>query len=306
MLPMVDRNYQTVTFNGILIYTTHGYQSRCSRATGFNELNESKIKNMEPSPPVNIAIRAIRKAGAIALFHFDRRDQLHIKEKGPADFVSEADLLVEKEILFHLRKAYPQWDILSEETSSKRKLQSEFSWIVDPIDGTSNFIHGIPHFALTIAIAKGENIVAGLIYQPILNELFLAEKGRGAYLNERRIRVSTCRHFEQAFLVTGFPLRYRERIASNLETFNRILPTCGDLRRSGSAALDLAYTAAGRFDGFWETGLFPWDMAAGSLLMQEAGGLTSDFEGRNGFLRSGNVVAGSPEIHAELLKRIQN
>jgi myo-inositol-1(or 4)-monophosphatase len=263
---------------------------------------------MEPSPAINIAIRAIRSAGSVALYHFDRRDQLNVREKGPGDLVSDADLLVEKEIMFHLRKGYPQWDIISEESSGRQRnsgrLRSEWQWIIDPIDGTSNFLHGQPHFSIVIALAKGDDIFGGLIYQPILNELFLAEKGRGAYLNNRRIRISPCRHFRQALLVSGFPLHRPERLPAQLEAFNRILTECDGVRSSGSAALDLAYTAAGRYDGCWESGLSIWDMAAGSLLMREAGGLTSDFNGRGEFLQSGNIVAGNPSIQPELLARL--
>ncbi|MBF0124002.1 MAG: inositol monophosphatase [Magnetococcales bacterium] len=255
---------------------------------------------MTPSPQLNLAIRAAREAGTIALQQFDRHDRLTIEEKGRSDLVSEADRLVEKEILFHLRKGYPQWDIVSEESRPKRQQRSEWCWIIDPIDGTTNFVRGVPHFAISIALMYGQEVVTGVVYHPVSGELFVAERGCGAFLGNHRMRVSKTERLQQALLCTGFPVRQPQQLPSYLAAFNALLPLCHDIRRTGSAALDLAYTAAGRFDAFWEMGLASWDIAAGALLVREAGGIVSDFEGKNDFMRSGAIVAGNPVIQGQL------
>ncbi|MBF0137824.1 MAG: inositol monophosphatase [Magnetococcus sp. DMHC-1] len=262
---------------------------------------------MQQSPILTVAIRAARKAGSIALRHFDRRDELTIREKHPHDFVSDADTHVEKEILYHLRKAYPQHGILAEESAFDNKLRQGAYWIIDPIDGTTNFLHGIPHFSISIALAQDDQIMAGLVFDPVKDELFAAERGRGAFLNDRRIRVANTRSLADAFLVTGFPVHNRALRPLYLQSFTTLLMASGPgVRRTGSAALDLAYTAAGRFDGFWELDLNPWDIAAGALLVREAGGFVSDLNGENGFLESGDILAANPPLHAELLATIRS
>ncbi|MBF0159056.1 MAG: inositol monophosphatase [Magnetococcales bacterium] len=260
---------------------------------------------MTPSPQLNLAIRAAREAGTIALQQFDRHAHLKIEEKGRSDLVSEADQMVEKEILFHLRKGYPQWDVVAEESRPRRRQRSEWCWVVDPIDGTTNFIHGIPHFAISIALMREQEVMAGVVYHPVSGELFMAERGAGAFLNDHRIRISKTERLQQALICTGFPVRHAPYLPPYLTLFNQLLPLCHDMRRSGSAALDLAYTAAGRFDGFWEVGLAPWDMAAGVLLLREAGGIVSDLNGRNSFIHSGHIVAANPVIHEQLVAHTQ-
>ncbi|MBF0424549.1 MAG: inositol monophosphatase [Magnetococcales bacterium] len=258
------------------------------------------------SPILTVITRAARKAGIIALRHFDRRHELTIREKHRHDFVSEADTNVEKEILYHLRKAYPQYGVLAEESSSDKSLPQGWYWIIDPIDGTTNFLRGISHFAISIALAQDNDVMAGAVFDPVLDELFTAERGRGAFLNDHRLRVASTTTLTDAFLATGFPVRDLSLRQRYLPSFAALLTASGPgLRRSGCAALELAYTAAGRFDGFWELGLSPWDIAAGVLLVREAGGFVSDLNGGNGFLGSGDVVAANPILHAELLATVQ-
>ncbi|MBF0624268.1 MAG: inositol monophosphatase [Magnetococcales bacterium] len=258
------------------------------------------------SPVMNLAVRAARKAGALALRYFDRREQLQVREKAAHDFVSEADTRVEREILYHLRKGYPQYGVLAEESADPARRPTGHHWIIDPIDGTTNFLRGLPHFAISIALAEDDQVLAGLVYNPVQDELFTAEKGAGAFFNGHRIRVTNIPHLADAFLATGFPVRERGLRQAYLKSFGPLLLSSGPgVRRAGSAALDLAYTAAGRFDGFWEMNLCVWDIAAGILLVREAGGFVSDFNGGNGFLESGDVVAAGPGLHPRMLEKIR-
>lgn len=258
---------------------------------------------MPHSPPMNIALRAAFKAGGLAREWFDRRHELEVREKGKNDLVTSADLAVEEEIVFQLKKAYPKYGVLAEEKGGKLPTDRP-CWIVDPIDGTLNFAHGLPHFAISIALLEEGKLVSGLVHDPIRNETFVAERGRGAYLNDRRIRVTDRRGLQGCLLATGFPHRRLERLPGYLKAFESFFPLVADQRRLGSAALDLAYVAAGRYDGFWEMGLAPWDIAAGALLVREAGGMISDFAGEENFLVSGNVVAGPIAVHGEMLSLI--
>ncbi|MBF0628189.1 MAG: inositol monophosphatase [Magnetococcales bacterium] len=259
---------------------------------------------MQLSPPMNVAVRTARKAGILAREWFDRRHELEVKNKGKNDLVTSADLMVEEEILHQLKKAYPRYGLLAEEKGGMLTPDRP-CWIVDPIDGTLNFAHGLPHFAISIALSEGGNLVGGLVYDPIRDELFVAERGRGAYLNDRRIRVVRGQGLNGALLATGFPHRRPERLPAYLKAFGAFFDVVADQRRLGSAALDLAYVAAGRYDGFWESGLAPWDLAAGVLLVREAGGLVSDFANGEEFLTSGNVVAAPDSLHGAMREIIQ-
>ncbi|MEO5331961.1 MAG: inositol monophosphatase [Magnetococcus sp. YQC-5] len=260
---------------------------------------------MHFSPPMNVAVRTALKAGILARELFDRRYELEIKNKAKKDQVTTADLALEKEILSQLKKGYPQYGVLAEEKGGEIRSDRP-CWIVDPIDGTLNFIHGVPHFAISIGLIEGNTLLGGVVYDPMRDELFAAERGRGAFLNDRRIRISRDRSLNDALLATGFPHRRQESIIPYQKAFGAFFAVVQDQRRQGAAALDLAYVAAGRYDGFWELGLSPWDIAAGAVLVQEAGGLISDFARGSGFLLSGNVVAASDAIHGPMLDIIQD
>ncbi|MEO5362008.1 MAG: inositol monophosphatase [Magnetococcus sp. DMHC-8] len=259
---------------------------------------------MNYAPHTNVAIRAARQAGLRAADLFHHRHELEVRSKAHGEWVSNADIAVEREILYHLKKGYPQFGIQAEE-SGWQKEGAERRWIVDPIDGTDNFIHGIPHFAISIALAEGENLLAGVVFDPVGDELYVGERGRGAFLNDRRIRVGQNHLLSRAMLATGFSSKHRERLAQCMEAFHLLSAASHGIRRQGSAALDLCYTADGRYDGFWEEGLAPWDIAAGGLILQEAGGLMTDFSGNTGSLHSGEVVAANAAIHGRLLEKIQ-
>jgi len=255
-------------------------------------------------PIVNIAVRAARAAGNIIIRASDRLETIKISEKHPNDYVTEVDQLAEREIINIIRKAHPNHSILSEECGEIDGSE-DFTWIIDPLDGTRNFIHGFPQFAVSIAIKHKNRIEHGVIYDPVRQELFTATRGRGAQLNERRIRVSKRATLEECLLGTGFPYRHsKEHLEAYAQSLLSIIPHCGDVRRAGAATLDLAYVACGRLDGFWEMGLKIWDMAAASLMIKEAGGLVSDFNGAEAYLKSGNIMAGNPKILKSLLKTL--
>jgi len=253
-------------------------------------------------PFINIAIQSARKASRIMLQSFDRLDDLHITEKSKNDFVTDIDKQSEQVIIETIRKSYPNHGILAEESEAQEG--DQYTWIIDPLDGTTNYIHGMPHFCISIAVKDQKEMIAGVIFDPIKNELFMAAKGEGAQLDNRKIRVSSCKKMDGALLCTGFPFRNKECMPAYFKTLENIFSEAGDIRRTGSAALDLAYVAAGRFDGFWEMTLKPWDMAAGSLLILEAGGFISDFKGEKNFLENGNVIAGNPKIYEALLNAV--
>jgi myo-inositol-1(or 4)-monophosphatase len=256
------------------------------------------------NPVLTIAKRAALSAGRILLRHFDHLERLTITTKQRSDFVSEADVQAEREIVQTLRKTYPSHGILAEE-SGERSGQDDYQWLVDPLDGTTNFLHGIPHFAVSIAFRHRNRLEAALVYDPIRQEMFVASRGESAQVNDRRIRVSNVIAMENALLGTGFPFRHPQHQPAYLGVFNALMGRCLEIRRAGAASLDLAYVAAGRLDGFWEIGLKPWDLAGGALLVLEAGGLISDFAGGNDFLQSGNVVAGAPKVFKALLQEMQ-
>jgi myo-inositol-1(or 4)-monophosphatase len=254
-------------------------------------------------PMLNIAVRAARSAGNIIVRHMDRLDSLSVQSKDRNDFVSEVDQLAEHEIISTLRRAYPDHSILAEESGAHSG--DDFQWIIDPLDGTTNYLHGFPQFAVSIALRHKGRMEQAVVYNPISNELFTASRGSGAFLNERRIRVSKRKGLEGALLGTGFPFKAQQHLDVYLDMFRALFPRSAGIRRPGSAALDLAYVAAGRLDGFWEIGLNIWDMAAGVLLIQEAGGISSDFTGGHDYLANGNLVSGNPKVFAEILKAIR-
>ena len=256
------------------------------------------------NPVLTIAKRAALSAGRILLRHFDHLDRLTVTTKQRSDFVSEADVQAEREIIQTLRKTYPNHGILAEE-SGEQPGQDEYQWIIDPLDGTTNFLHGIPHFAVSIAFRHKNRLEAALVYDPIRQEMFVASRGESAQVNDRRIRVSNVIPMENALLGTGFPFRHPQHQPAYLSLFNTLMGKCLEIRRAGAASLDLAYVAAGRLDGYWEIGLKPWDIAGGALLVLEAGGLVGDFGGGNDFLQSGNIVAGNPKIFKALLQEMQ-
>lgn len=254
-------------------------------------------------PILNIATRAARNAGNIIVRALERLDTVSFSEKEQNDFVSDIDQQAEAEIIAVIRKAYPQHGILAEESGFTEG--DDFLWIIDPLDGTTNFLHGFPHFAVSIALQHKGKTEHGLIYDPVRQEFFSASRGGGARVNDRRIRVSQQKTLNGSLLGTGFPFKHLDLLNPYLETFKAISPAAAGIRRAGAAALDLAYVAAARLDGFWEIGLSPWDIAAGALMIQEAGGLVSDFSGRENFLESGNVVAGNPKVFKALLQITQ-
>jgi myo-inositol-1(or 4)-monophosphatase len=255
-------------------------------------------------PLLNIAIEAARSAGVIIHRAMKRMDTIKIAEKRPNDFVTEVDQRVEQEIIDVIRKAYPSHSILGEEGGELPG--DDYQWIIDPIDGTRNFIHGFPYFAVSIALAYKNRIEHGVIYDPLRQELFTATRGKGAQLNERRIRVSARKQITECLFGTGFAYRHTDKENPVPEKIlQTLLPTCGDIRRAGAATLDLAYVACGRLDGFWEMGLKRWDMAAGSLIIKEAGGMVCDIQGGDDYLQTGNIVAANPAIIKQLLKTIR-
>jgi len=255
-------------------------------------------------PMLNIAIRAARRAGDVILRGLDQRHHLHIEIKGHNDFVTEIDRQAESVIIDTLLTAYPHHSILAEE-SGKKTGKEPFQWIIDPLDGTTNYLHGHPQFAVSIALKHKDRLEQAVVYNPLTEELFTASRGQGALLNNKRIRVSNIPQLQTALLGTGFPFRETTWLNTYVEIFRDLMLKTSGMRRCGSAALDLAYVASGRLDGFWEFGLKPWDIAAGTLLVLEAGGLVSDMQGNSDFLEKGDIVAGNLKIHKQLLEVIK-
>lgn len=248
------------------------------------------------------AVKAARRAGGIINRAAQNLDLLHVSRKAHNDFVSEVDGAAEEAIIKVLLDAYPNHSILAEESGAQG--ESEYQWIIDPLDGTTNFLHGFPHYSVSIALMHRNIPVQAVVYNPSGNELFTASRGQGAYLNDHRLRVSKRTHLGDCLIGTGFPFREFSHVDAYMAIFRGIMPRVAGIRRPGSAALDLAYLAAGRYDGFWELGLSPWDIAAGCLLITEAGGLLGDLEGNATYMHSGNLLAGNPKIFAQLLQVI--
>jgi len=249
---------------------------------------------------VETAVQCVREAGAVLLDYHRKLENLRIEAKGSFDYVTEADLAAQEAIVNLIRRRHPDHEILAEE-DQRSPGQNVSRWLVDPLDGTTNCIHGFPVFAVSVALEHKDSIVLGAVYDPCRKELFLAQEGQGASLNGQSIQVSSRRTQDEALVTTAFPWRERALLSRYLEAFTRIFTKVSDIRRGGSAALDLAYVACGRCEGFWEVGLSPWDIAAGHLLVKEAGGHISDFTGGENHIWVGDVVAGNPSIHGFLL-----
>lgn len=251
--------------------------------------------------------RAARKAGQRLRRDFNEVAHLQVSRKGPADFVSKADQQAERTLFDELKKARPDWGFLLEEAGEIEGDPSKPRWVVDPLDGTSNFLHSIPHFAISIAVQEpsGE-VTSGIVYQPLTDESFWAEKGRGAWLQDQRLRVSSRRNLDDALIATGIPFKGHGDFAQWSRIFGAVAPEVAGIRRFGSAALDLAWVAAGRFDGFWEAGLKPWDVAAGVLLVREAGGFVTDFRGGDRTMERSEFLAATEGLHSKLHKLVAN
>jgi len=253
---------------------------------------------------INIAIEAAKSASKILINNFGKISSEDIKEKNKNDFLTFVDEQSEITIIKILQDRFPDHSIFAEESGLK-KLNSDFEWIIDPLDGTKNYISGIPVFSISIALRHLDQIQLGVVLDPVRNELFHAQRGEGAFLNGKKIQVSNRENLEECLLATGFPFKQKQSLPTYVRCFQDIFQHCSGIRRMGSAAIDLAYVAAGRFEGFWELGLSPWDMAAGSIIIEEAGGKISDFWGENSHLTSGYVAATNGHIHSDLIQIIQ-
>ena len=253
---------------------------------------------------LNLAVTAAYDAGKIIIRHHKFTDRVQVAHKGAHDFVTSVDREAEHLIITQLRRAYPNYGIRTEETSPDAH-DAEYQWLVDPLDGTTNFLFGIPHYAVSIALQHRSTLMLGVIYDPFKQELFTAIRGRGARLNDHRIRARQSNGLHDALLATGFPFREGSDLGQYLETLKVLVPDTAGIRRAGSAALDLAYVAAGRFDGFWEFELKPWDIAAGMVLVQESGAIVRELGGDGSPLESGNILAASPKVMDAMLERLE-
>lgn len=255
------------------------------------------------NPMIGFAVKAARRAGDIINRAADNIDRLKIRHKAQNDLVSEVDRTAEKAIVESLQKVYPDHAFLCEE--SGKIGESDFEWIIDPLDGTTNFLHQLPIYAVSIALSYKKQLQVGVIYDPSRNDLFTASRGEGAYLNEKRIRVSKRDKLIDSLIGTGFPFRENDDIDQYTKIFKSFALNTSGIRRPGAASLDLASVAAGRLDGFWESGLSPWDMAAGVLMITEAGGLVGDYTGENSYMETGEILAGNPKIFVQMLKTLR-
>jgi myo-inositol-1(or 4)-monophosphatase len=253
-------------------------------------------------PLLNIAVKAARRAGAIINRAALDRTALEVRAKRANDFVTQVDKAAEAAIIEIIHRAHPDHEILAEESGSINR--NEYCWVIDPLDGTTNFIHGFPQYCVSIAVQHRGATAHGVVYDPAKNELFTASKGRGAFLDDRRIRVSRCAALKDALVGTGFPFKEMSRLTTYMHQLQNLMMKSSGVRRAGAAALDLAYIAAGRMDAFWEMGLSAWDMAAGALMIQEAGGLVGDLAGEAGYLEKGEIAAATPKVFPELLKAL--
>src|SRR5713226_8461673 len=258
------------------------------------------------SATINVMTAAALKASRALNRDFGEVEQLQVSVKGPSDFVSTADLRAERTLKTELLRARPGYGLLLEEGGATEGTDPHHRWIVDPLDGTTNFLHGIPHFAISIALERDGEIVAGVVYDPTRDEMFWAEKGAGAYVNEHRLRVSARRALGDAVIGTGIPFRGRGDHRAYLVAPGAVMAATAGVRRLGAAALDLAYVAAGRYDGFWESGLSAWDIAAGMLLVREAGGYVSDLVGGHDMLGTGDVIAANDHLHLPLAALVKD
>jgi myo-inositol-1(or 4)-monophosphatase len=261
------------------------------------------IVNLSMQPMLNIAVRAARSAGDLILRSTDNVGRLTVDQKGKNDYASEVDRMVEREIIGIIKAAYPDHAILAEE-SGKHK-GNDFVWVIDPLDGTTNFLHGFPQYSVSIALKYKGKLEVGVVYDPLRDELFTAKRGGGAMLNNRRLRVTNQNSLKGALIGTGFPFKTDKHLDAYIGMFRALTTECAGIRRAGSAALDLAYVAAGRMDGYWEIGIMEWDMAAGILLIKEAGGVVTDFSFNDNYFESGNVIVGSPKMHQLMYQLIE-
>ncbi len=251
-------------------------------------------------PMLNIAIRAARAAGDSIVREMDRACDIPIENKGKNDFVTEVDKNAEEIIISTIQKSYPDHAFLAEESGQRG--ESDYLWVIDPLDGTTNFLHSFPHFAVSIALKQKGILNQAVVYDPLKQELFTATKGKGAQLNNRKIRVSSKKELDGALLGTGFPYSDEKAMLKFIESYKALFPKVAGIRRAGVASLDLAYVASGRLDGFWEFNLKPWDIAAGVLLIQEAGGISAELSGGLDYLESGNIISANPKLLKAMLK----
>jgi myo-inositol-1(or 4)-monophosphatase len=258
------------------------------------------------SPALNVMVTAARKVGRGLIRDFGEIENLQVSMKGPADFVTTADKRTETKLVEELLKARPGYCFLTEETGPIEGPDKSHRFIIDPIDGTMNFLHSIPHFAISIALEREGQLVSGVVYNPVTDEMYVAEKGAGAFLNDKRLRVAARKKLNEIVLATGIPFLGREGHETFVGELGQVMAATGGVRRFGAASLDLAYVAAGRFDGFWERGLAPWDVAAGIVLVREAGGVVTDLGGGADMLFGGTILASNEHLHAPVLKLIKD
>ena len=256
-------------------------------------------------PLLNTAIKAARRAGSIINRASLDRGALEIRAKGRNDFVTQVDRASEEAVIDIIHKAYPDHAILGEESGQLNDAKAEYRWIIDPLDGTTNFIHGFPQYCISIAVQHRGVTAHGVVYDPTRNELFTASRGAGAFLDDRRVRVTRCAQLKESLVGTGFPFKEVARLTIYMRQLRTIMSNASGVRRAGAAALDLAYVACGRLDAFWEMGLSSWDMAAGALMIQEAGGLVGDLQGEDGFLDKGEIAAATPKVFPQLLAALK-
>src|SRR5579864_8751392 len=258
------------------------------------------------SPSLNVMLAAAKKAGRALIRDFGELENLQISKKGPADFVTTADSRTERILVEELTRARPGYGFLLEESGVIEGRDKTHRFIIDPIDGTTNFLHGIPQFAISIALEREGNLVSALIFNPVTDEIYVAEKGQGAYLNDRRLRVAARKKLNESILATGIPWQTRGDHGRFLAELGAAMRETAGVRRFGTASLDLAYVASGRFDGYWERSLAPWDVAAGILLVREAGGVVSDLEGGTRALDCGHILAANEPLHPQILKFVKD
>lgn len=263
------------------------------------------MESNQTAGALNVAVAAALEAGKAITQNITQLDRIKVTKKSRTELVSEVDLLAEQTIINMLDEAYPDFNVISEEAGDLGR-DSEFCWVIDPMDGTHNFLHGHPHCCVSIALRHKHEIIAAVVYDALRNELFTARKGAGAQLDGRRIRVSETSKLADSLLCTGFPYRDSAETKYWLKTFAALMPRAQSIHRTGSSVLDLAYIACGRYDGFWELGLHEWDIAAGALLIKEAGGLITDISGNTDIFKSGNVVAGTPKVYEKLNHMLSN
>ncbi|MBT8448402.1 MAG: inositol monophosphatase [Gammaproteobacteria bacterium] len=257
-------------------------------------------------PLVNIATKAARRAGTMIYRSIDNMDKVVVEEKSPNDFVSNIDKRAEKMIIETIQEVYPEHNILAEESGAQvSESDDDTTWIIDPLDGTTNYLYGFPHYCVSIAVKQAGKIQHAVVYDPLKDEIFSASRGQGAVLNGSRIRVNATKSLKGSFIGTGTPYRVTDNIDSYMALLKDLMTQCRDIRRPGSAALDLCYVACGRYDGFFEFGLSSWDMAAGSLIIEEAGGIVDDLQGKQDYLNSGDIVAATPKLFREFVQLIR-